>query len=101
MSLARRVIEKRRRKEAGASVPHTSGPQGGVSSFGNLHSSTPLPDAKNQDWGTHGHRVSEKATKVHRKHMEEGRGHTEHRRKIIRGGTHGNDYMPPETRGEN
>jgi len=101
MSLARRVIEARRKKEAaGGKAPITSGPSGGVSSFGNLHSSTPLPSAKNQDWGTHGHRTSERATKVHRKHMDEGRTQNTHKRRIIHGGTHGNDYMPPETRGE-
>lgn len=111
MSLARRVIEKRRMTEARSkdAPPRTTGPSGGVSSFGNLKSSTPLPTNKNQNWGTSGHRTSEKATQVHREHMNSGRKQNtdraevnshQRRRKIIHGGTHGNSYEPPEVRGE-
>jgi len=100
MSLARRVIEKRRMKESRSKdAPRTKGPRGGVSSFGNLKSSTPLPTNKNQTWGTHGHRTSEKATEVQRSHMAESREHRR-RRPVIHGGTHGNSYEPPEVRGE-
>jgi len=97
MSLARRVIEKRRRKTIGGDGAQTKG-----------HNDTgerlKPANGKDQRYSTHGHKISDSASEMHQQHMTEQRQAPprEHKRKrrIIHGGTHGNDYMPPETRGE-
>ncbi len=107
MSLARKLIERRRRKSA---YPEKNALGTGVSAsnkkaWNDTGERLNEPSDKPQRWATKGHKVSEKASDMHRKHMVENRvdrHSAEHRRKrrIIHGGTHGNDYMPPETRGE-
>jgi len=97
MSLARRVIEKRRRRTIGGDGAQTRG-----------HNDTgerlESANGRDQRYSTDGHRMSDKASEMHQKHMVEHKESPprEHKRKrrIIHGGTHGNDYMPPETRGE-
>jgi hypothetical protein len=106
MSLARKVIERRRKQSA---YPEKIALGAGVSArnktaWNDTGERLDGPSDAPQRWGTHGHKISEKASDMHRKHMVENReaktqGHTRKRR-TIRGGTHGNEYMPPETRGE-
>jgi len=124
MSLARKVIESRRRKVVGvkrehADLPNTRTLQG----EGGL---PPTSDVEApQKWKTHGHRVSEKATSMAASVMEDKMGYelykdpndrrdrrdkrarddrgdedrSRRRRKIIHGGRHGNSYEPIEVKG--
>ena len=107
MSLARKVIERRRKHSA---YPQKVALGTGVSArdkraLNDTGERLQGPSDEPQRWGTHGHKISEKASDMHRKHMVEHRESRPHehkrKRRIIHGGTHGNDYMPPETRGEN
>lgn len=106
MSLARKVIERRRKNSArpeqvalGTGVPARD-----KRALNDTGERLNAPAEAPQRWGTQGHKVSEKASEMHRKHMVENRGARsqghKRKRRIIHGGTHGNDYMPPETRGE-
>lgn len=106
MSLARKVIERRRKQSA---YPEKVALGTGVSArdkkaWNDTGERLKEPAKASQRWGTHGHKVSEKASDMQRKHMVEHRGSKprthSRKRRIIHGGTHGNDYMPPETRGE-
>ena len=101
MSLARKIIESRRKKVAlGTGVSANN-----KKAWNDTGERLSGPKDEPQRWGTAGHKVSERASEMQKKHMVENRvdRHSEqHRRKrrIIHGGTHGNSYMPPETRGE-
>ena len=113
MSLARKVIESRRRKVVGvkrehADLPNTRTLQG----EGGL---PPTSDVEApQKWKTQGHRVSEKATSMAASVMEDKMGYELYkdpndrrdrregkgrRRRVVRGGDHGNSYEPEEVRG--
>ena len=99
MSLARRVIEKRRRKTIGVAG------KADKKAWNDTGERLESADGRDQRYSTHGHKLSERASEIQKNNMVEHRtdNHSAaHRRKrrIIHGGTHGNDYMPAETRGE-
>jgi len=125
MSLARKVIESRRRKVVGVKREHADLPNTRT-----LHGEGTLPPTSDveapQRWKTHGHKVSAKATSMAASVMgdkmgyelykdpndrrtkaearddseTEGKGRrTRRHRRIIHGGNHGNSYEPEEVRG--
>ena len=97
MGLSRKVIESRRKQVLGAPGKDSRG------AWNDTGERLGAPSDAPQKWSTHGHKISEKASEMQRKHMVEHRDGAKpraHKRRVIRGGTHGNDYMPPETRGE-
>ena len=125
MSLARKVIESRRRKVINVKREHAD-----IPNTRTLHGEGALPPTSDteapQRWKTHGHKVSAKATSMaasvmgdkmgyelyrdpndrRRKAKDsaesetEGKGRRSRRhRRIIHGGNHGNSYEPEEVRG--
>lgn len=118
MSLARKVIESRRRKVVGVKREHADLPNTRT-----LKGEGALPPPSDveapQRWKTHGHKVSEKATSMAASVMEDNMGYelyqnkkgrgarvdtdndqvTRRRRRVIHGGRHGNSYEPEEVRG--
>ena len=103
MSLARRVLEKRRHHEArAANPPTTQGHLGGQPNVGKMRIATDLenvPTNENQRWGTAGHRASEAAAKVHRKHMQQGRSSENARIRRRDKGSRDSSYEPSEVKG--